>query len=139
MLFLVREVYDFVVYFISEEYKERYGGKGVDVQLIIEVFYLYMLGALGVKDFDQLVFVFIRRECLKELQVIEVFGLGEIVFLVMVIEKMRFMNGDNLFVEFEDGIQKGGYFDCFGCGGDMRRVYEYDYMVYQKYRIFEEK
>ena len=46
---------------------------------------------------------------------------------------MRFMNGDNPSVEFEDGTQKGGHFGCSGCGGDMRRAYEYDYMAYQKY------
>lgn len=54
---------------------------------------------LGAKDVDQLVFVLIRRECLKQLYVflIVVYGIG-------IEEKMRFMNGDNLVVEFEDGI-----------------------------------
>lgn len=58
-----------------------------------------MLGVLGVKDVDQLVFVLICRECLKQLYVflIVVYGIG-------IEEKMRFMNGDSLVVEFEDGI-----------------------------------
>ena len=57
----------------------------------------------------------------------------------MVTEKMRFMNGDNPSVEFEDGTQKGGHFGCSGCGGDMRWAYEYDYMAFLKYRTLEEK
>lgn len=49
------------------------------------------------------------------------------------------MNGDNPSVEFELDTQKSGHFCCSGCGGDMRRAYEYDYMAYQKYRTLEEK
>ena len=57
MLFLVREVYDPAVHLTSEGYKERHGGKGVDVQSTIEAPHLYMLGASGTKDSDQLAFV----------------------------------------------------------------------------------
>ena len=52
---------------------------------------------------------------------------------------MRFMNGDNPVVEFDDDTQKGGHFGCSGCGGDMRRASEYHYMANQKYQSLEEK
>ena len=119
----------------KKEYKEKHGGKGVDVQSTIEAPHLYMLGASGAKD-SELAFVPTRRECLKELQVSEVHVPDSNVTLS---EKMRFMNGDNPSVEFEDGTQKGGHFGCSGCGGDMRQAQEYDYMAYQKYRSLEEK
>ena len=56
MPFLVREVYDPAVHLTSEEYKERHGGKGVNVQSTIEAPHLYMSGASHAKDSDQLVF-----------------------------------------------------------------------------------
>ena len=54
---------------------------------------------------------------------------------------MFFVNGDNPFLKFEDGVQKGRHFGCCGCGGDMRRVGEYDYMymAHQKYRALQVK
>ena len=138
MLFLVREVYDPAVHLTGQEYKERHGGKGVDIQSTIEAPHLYMLGASGAKDSDQLAFLPTRRECVRELQFTVVYGPVETASVTLT-EKMRFMNGDNPCVEFEDGAQNGGHFGCSGCGGDMRRAYEYDYMVHQKYRSLEEK
>lgn len=52
MLFLVRKVYDPAVYLTSKDYRERHGGKGVDVQSTIEAPHLYKLGASGAKDSD---------------------------------------------------------------------------------------
>lgn len=138
MLFLVREMYDPAVHLTSQEYKEKHGGKGIDIQSTIEAPHLYMLGASGAKDSDQLAFVSTRRECLKELQFTNV-DIPDENTSVMLKEKMRFMNGDNPAVEFEDGTQKGGHLGCCGCGGDMRRAGEYDYMTYQKYQTLEEK
>ena len=47
----MREVYDPAVHFTSQEYKERHGGKGADIQSTIEVPHvLYMLGVSGAKD-----------------------------------------------------------------------------------------
>ena len=50
MLFLVREVFDPAVYLTNQEQKEKQGGKGVDVQSVIEAPHLYMQGAAGAKD-----------------------------------------------------------------------------------------
>lgn len=72
MLFLVREVFDPAVHLTNQEQKEKQGGKGVDVQSAIEAPHLYMLGAAGAKDSDQLAFIPTRRECLKELNFTEV-------------------------------------------------------------------
>lgn len=72
MLFLVREVFDPAVHLTNQEQKEKEGGKGVDVQSVIEAPHLYMLGAAGAKDSDQLAFIPTRRECLKELNFTEV-------------------------------------------------------------------
>ena len=107
MLFLVREMNDPAVHLTSQEYKEKLGGKGVDVQSTTEAPHLYMLGDSGAKDSDKLAFVPTRRECLKELQVTEVHVPDGNVTLS---EEMRFKNGDNPSVEFEDGTQKGGHF-----------------------------
>ena len=110
----------------------------MDVQSVIEAPHLYMLGAAGAKDSDQLAFIPTRRECLKELNFTEV-QVADKTETVELKEKMRFMNGDNPAVEFEDGTQKGGHFGCSGCGGDMRRASEYHYMAHQKYQNLEEK
>ena len=131
MLFLVREVFDPAVHLTSQEYKEKQGGKGVNVLSVIEAPHLYMLGAAGAKDSDQLAFIPTRIECLKELHSTDVQASDE-TETIELREKMRFMNGDNPAVEFEDGTQKGGHFGCCGCGGDMRRASEYDYMAHQK-------
>ena len=58
---------------------------------------------------------------------------------IQLTEKMRFRNGDNPAVEFDDGTQTGGHFGCAGCHGDMRWASEYDYMAYQIYQTLEEK
>ena len=129
----MREVYD-PVHLTSEEYKERHDGQGVDVQSTIEAPHVYMLGASGGKDSDQLAFVPTQRERLRELQITEVPGSGKTASSVIVTDKMRFMNGDNPSVKFEHGTQKGGQIGCSVCGGDMRQAYEYDYMAYQKYQ-----
>ena len=134
MLFLLREIYDPAVHLTSQEHMQKSNGKAIDVQSTIEASHLYMLGASGAKDADQLAFVPTRRECLKQLHVslTAVHGTG-------IEEKMRFMNGDNRAVEFKDGKQKGGHFGCSGCDGDMRRAADYQYMAYQQYRNLEEK
>lgn len=80
-----------------------------------------MLGAAGAKDSDQLAFIPTRRECLKELNFTEV-QVPDKTETAELKEKMRFMNGDNSAVEFEDGTQKGEQFGCSGCGYDMRRA-----------------
>ena len=75
---LMREVYDPAVHFTRQEYKERHGGKGVDIQSRIEVPHvLYMLGVSGAKDSDQLAFLPTQRECLRELQFTEVYRSNE--------------------------------------------------------------
>ena len=73
----MREVYDPAVHFTSQEYKERHGRKGVDIQSTIEVPHLYMLGVSGAKDSDQLAFLPARRECLRELQFTDVYRSNE--------------------------------------------------------------
>ena len=97
--------------------------KRVDIQSTIEAPHLYLQGASGTKDSDQLAFVSTRRECLKELQFTKV-DVPDENTSVMLKEKMRFMNGDNPAVEFEDGTQKGGHLGFCGCGGDIRRAGE---------------
>jgi hypothetical protein len=78
-------------------------------------------------------FVPTRKKCLQ--------GLSNDVQIdgVKIADKMRFMNGDNPSVEYEDGCQKGGHYGCSGCDGDMRRAGEYDYMAYRRYKSLEEK
>ncbi|KAK3737282.1 hypothetical protein QZH41_019809 [Actinostola sp. cb2023] len=132
MLFLVRELYDPCIHLTNKEYQAN-TGLTVKVQSIIEEPKLYMMGRSGGSDSDQLAFIPTRRECLRGLsQPIEVNG-------TEIFDKMRFMNGDNPSVEFEDGTQKGGHRGCCGCDGDIRRADEYDYMSYRRYKSLEEK
>ena len=67
MLFLVREVFDPAVHLTTQEYREKSGGKGEDIQSVTGTSHLYMLGAAGARDSDQHVFIPTRRECIKEL------------------------------------------------------------------------
>ena len=78
MLFLVREVYDPAVHRTSEEYKERHGGKGVDVQSTVEASHLNMLGASGAKDSDQLAIVPTRWECPRSYRLQKFLDLGKL-------------------------------------------------------------
>lgn len=122
MLFLEREVFDPAAHLTSQEYKDEHGG--VDVQSIIEASHLYMLGASGAKDSDQLAFIPTLRQSLKELQFTEVQGTDEAPPAELR-EKIRFMNGDNPAVEFKEETQKGGHFGCSECTGDMGSACEY--------------
>lgn len=61
--FMIFVFYDIVVFLIDEEFKERYYDRIlVDVQLVVEKLYLYILGQLKVIDVDQLFYIFIRLE-----------------------------------------------------------------------------
>ena len=66
-----------------------------------------MMGVCGSGDADQMLFIPTRQECLH--------GLSQPINLqgVDIKDKMRFMNGDNPSVEFEDGTQKGGHRQVF--------------------------
>lgn len=132
MLFLLRELYDPAIHMTNDEYKRK-SGLNVDVQSVVEEPHLYMMGFSSCTDEDQLMFIPTRRECLQSLsQPIEIDG-------VPIVDKMRFMNGDNPSIEFEDGTQKGGHRGCSGCDGDMRRAGDYDYMAARNYKSLEEK
>lgn len=133
MLFLVRELYDPAVHLTTKETRSE-----KDLQSVVETPHLYMLGASGAKDSDQLAFIPTRRECLRDFESSTV-QVPESNTCLHFKEKMRFMNGDNPANEHEDGTQKGGHYGCPGCEGDMRRASEYDYMAYQKYKTLEEK
>lgn len=99
MLFLLRELYDPGIHLTNKEFKETNGCE-VDVQSIIEQPHLYMMGCSKDTADSQLMFVPTRRECLNNLSKhVELEG-------VSVIDQMRFMNGDNPSIEFEDGTQK---------------------------------
>ena len=104
LLFLLREMYDPAVHLTNEEYLAKNNtSKRVDVQAGIEQPHLYMMGLCGSSDADQVLFIPTRHECLR--------GLLKPVQIedVTIKDKMRFMNGDNPSVEFEDGTQKGGH------------------------------
>lgn len=61
--FMIFVFYDIVVFLIDEEFKERYFDRIlVDVQLVVEKLYFYILGQLKVIDVDQLFYIFIRLE-----------------------------------------------------------------------------
>ena len=134
LLFLLREIYDPAIHLTTEEFmaKNNYSKK-VDVQAEVEQPQLYMMGVCGSSDADQMLFVPTRQECLKGLSTpFQIRG-------ITITDKMRFMNGDNPSVEFEDGTQKGGHQGCVGCDGDMRSSYDFQYMSHRKYRSLEEK
>lgn len=134
LLFLLREMYDPAVHLTNEEYMAKYSiTKAVDVQATIEQPHLYMMGMCGSSDADQMLFIPTRQECLRSLsRPIQLQG-------VNIKDKMKFMNGDNPSVEFEDGTQKGGHRGCVGCDGDMRSSFDYEYMSHRKYKTLEEK
>lgn len=136
LLFLLREMYDPAVHLTNEEYMAKNNtSKRVDVQVEIEQPHLYMMGLCGSSDADQVLFIPTRQESLRGL------SMAVQIKVVTIKDKMRFMNGDNPSVEFEDGTQKGGHRGCVGCDGDMRHSfdYEYKYMSHRKYKTLEEK
>lgn len=132
MLFLLRELYDPAIHMTRDEYKNKTGLE-VNIQSVIEEPQLYIMGHSGCTDADQMMFIPTRRQCLYSLsQPIEKDG-------IPIKDRMRFMNGDNPSIEFEDGTQKGGHRGCAGCEGDMRRAGEYDHMAYLHYKSLDEK
>ena len=52
---------------------------------------------------------------------------------------MRFMNGDNPAIQFEDGKQHGGHYPCVGCDGNINSSYDLEYMLPRKYKSLNEK
>ena len=127
-------MYDPAVHLTNEEYMAKNNtSKRVDVQAEIEHPHLYMMGLCGSSDADQVLFIPTRQECLR--------GLSTAVQIkdVTIKDKMRFMNGDNPSVEFEDGTQKRGHRGCVGCDGDMRHSFDYEYMSHRKDKTLEEK
>ncbi|KAK3734075.1 hypothetical protein QZH41_019813 [Actinostola sp. cb2023] len=133
MLFLVREVYDPAIHMTNQEYQQK-NSVQVDVQSVIEEPHLYMMGLSGSSDADQMLFIPTRRECLQSFSQPVESKDG-----IAIQDKMRFMNGDNPSVEYEDGTQKGGHRGCAGCDGDIRMAGQYDYMAYRQYKTLEEK
>lgn len=132
LLFLVREMYDPAVHLTDGELQTKCG-LSKKVQSIIEQPRLYMMGMAGSSDADQLAFTSTRRECLRGLnQPVQHNGID-------IHDNMRFMNGDNPSVEFEDGTQKGGHLGCPGCDGDIRMADDYEYMSQRRYKSLEEK
>ena len=51
---------------------------------------------------------------------------------------MRFMNGNNPAIQFEDGKQHGGHYPCVGCYGNINSSYDHEYMVPRKYKSLNE-
>ena len=135
LLFLLREIYDPAIHLTNAEYmaKAESSTKEVDVQAVVEQPQLYVMGVCGSGDADQMLFIPTRQECLR--------GLSQPINLqgVNIKDKMRFMNGDNPSVEFEDGTQKGGHRGCVGCDGDMRSGTDFQYMSHRRYTNLEEK
>ncbi|KAK3704916.1 hypothetical protein QZH41_005383, partial [Actinostola sp. cb2023] len=110
------------------------GNRGMMLFFVIEEPHLYMMGLSGSSDADQMLFIPTRRECLQSFSQPVESKDG-----IAIQDKMRFMNGDNPSVEYEDGTQKGGHRGCAGCDGDIRMAGQYDYMAYRQYKTLEEK
>lgn len=92
-----------------------------------------MMSVCGSSDADQMLFTPTWQECLRDLaQPIQIKGIN-------ITDKMRFMNGDNPSVEFEDETQKGGHRGCVGCGGDVGRSSDVQHVSHRKYHTLEEK
>jgi len=125
-------MYDPAVHLTNEEYVAKNNtSKRVDLQAEIEQPHLYMMGLCGSSDADQVLFIPTRQEYQR--------GLSKAVQIedVTIKDKMRFMNGDNPSVEFEDRTQKGGHRGCVG--GDIQHSFDFEYMSHRKYKTLKEK
>lgn len=98
-LFLLRELYDPAIHLTSKEFIAKNNlTKKIDIQAEVEQPHLYMMGVCGSPDADQMLFTPTRQECLRGLtQPIQIKGIN-------ITDKMRFMNGDNPSVEFENVV-----------------------------------
>lgn len=96
--FMIFVFYDFVVFLIDEEFKERYFDRIlVDVQLVVEKLYFYILGQLKVIDVDQLFYIFIRLEDINLLYQLIYFK-GIVIYDVFCV-----FSGDGFVRQFEVG------------------------------------
>lgn len=118
LLLTVNSVYDEALYYTNEEMKAK--GKGnIDVQAVVEIPHVYILGRCGSSEVDQLAYINTRKACLQSLDTKITTSNG-----VEITDIVRFFHGDGPEQEFEAGEQKGGNAGCASCSGDARK-YKY--------------
>ena len=108
-LVLVSAVYDRAFYLTSEEVQAKYN-REIDVQSIVEVPEVHILGRSTSFLEDQATYNACRRECLSELTTTLNLVTGE-----EVTDTMRFFHGDGPAAQFESGNTVDGNYSCVGC------------------------
>lgn len=133
MLFCLREMYDPAIHFTDTEMLQK-TGHSIDVQATIEEPYIYILGPSGSTIVEQMEFVPTRQDDLRDLANKVMTESG-----VPINDIMRFMNGDNPAIQFEDGTQHGGHYPCVGCDVDINSSFDLEYVLPKKYKSLGEK
>jgi hypothetical protein len=79
---------------------------------------IYIVVRSGSSDVEQLTYIDTYLECLEELSInIKTSGGND------VRDKMCFFHGDSPAHQLESGQQKGGKFDCSGCGANAQQAH----------------
>ena len=100
-------------------------------QQLVEEPQLYILGQSESTVEDQMKFIPSRQD-LRDLKNPTKTDSG-----IEVWDIMRFMNGDNLATEMEDGPQHGGDYGCPGCDCNIIFSYDLKYSLQRKYKTLE--
>ena len=131
ILFSVNILYDQAVFYTNSEYKQKFG-ETIDVQSIIEIPELYLIGRCRSTD-EQLGYIETREECLKEMT-----KLIKIDDQILLKDTMRMFHGDGPAAQLENGNQKGGHYFCPNCEVHIHLAHDITYNYQLKLKSFED-
>ena len=121
LVFMVSYLYDPAVHYTNEGYRNMTGSENVDIQMKVQTPEVYIVVRLGSSDFEQLVYIDTRLQCLQDMSFKLKTNSGN-----DFTHAMRLLHGDSPARHLESGQQKGGNFYCSGCGANAQQAYHLD-------------
>ena len=132
LLVLVSVIYDPAFYYTTQEMKD-FKGIEIDVQAEVQTPEVHIIGRSSSSTQDQLLFVEVRRECLKDMNTTFTMAGVEIRDII------RYFHGDGPAAQFEAGHKQGGNYCCIGCGAHSERFADIAYSYRAPKISFQER
>lgn len=133
ILLTVHIMYDPMVFFTDEEYKQAHPGVTVSIQSEVEQPEVCLLSAGSSSVEDQAALVGDRISCLLELQTPVKTDKG-----IEVADTLRFFTGDHPAAQFEQGTKQGGTYKCGACGCKEHMFSDQAHTLFHDWRSLKE-
>lgn len=104
-------IYDPMVYYTNEEYKQHHPESTIDIQSEVEQPEVHILSAGSSSAEDQAALIGDRISCILDLATPVQTDTG-----IPISDTLRFFTGDHPAAQFEQGTKQGGTFKCGACG-----------------------